>query len=277
MQWGKVKNILIVILAAINLFLLVNLGAKFWQDWKRESEIRGNLALLLEDCGISLSSAFDLPGDTVLPVLSVDRSRTSEETASAAALGGGTDRTEREDGTVLLQSEAGLLEWQADGRLHGSVLLAGESVPSSASEAEESARGLLSAWGLAPEDAVYTASDDLSVTMTGTQAGLPVFNRFITLSFQDNGEVEISGQWSFGTPYTTAQAGGTSCAAADALLSFAAAEEQSCTRIDSMTLGYRLQADSSRRLQLAPTWKIQTDAGEYLVDCAKKTILPQEN
>ena len=44
-----------------------------------------------------------------------------------------------------------------------------------------------------------------------------------------------------------------------------------------MTIGYRLQSDSGRRLQLMPTWKIGTDSGDYLVDCAKKTILEQEN
>ena len=33
-----------------------------------------------------------------------------------------------------------------------------------------------------------------------------------------------------------------------------------------MTIGYRLQSDSGRRLQLMPTWKIGTDSGDYLVE-----------
>ena len=35
MQWDKVKNVLIVILAAVNLFLLGNLGARLWQNMQR--------------------------------------------------------------------------------------------------------------------------------------------------------------------------------------------------------------------------------------------------
>ena len=47
--------------------------------------------------------------------------------------------------------------------------------------------------------------------------------------------------------------------------------------IESMTAGYRMQTDSSRRIRLTPTWKIDTETGEYLVDCDKKTIIGEEN
>lgn len=116
----------------------------------------------------------------------------------------------------------------------------------------------------------------MTVTMTGTVAGQPVHNRVLTLRFDEAGSVTLSGLWSFGTPYTTVRGSGVSCNAADALLEFAA-RAQDVKRIDSMTAGYRMEVDSNRRLQLTPTWKIETDSGEYLVDCAKKTIVDQEN
>ena len=40
-----------------------------------------------------------------------------------------------------------------------------------------------------------------------------------------------------------------------------------------MTAGYRMQIDSSRRLQLIPTWKIVTDRMDYFMDCDKKTLV----
>lgn len=40
-----------------------------------------------------------------------------------------------------------------------------------------------------------------------------------------------------------------------------------------MTAGYRMQMDSSRRLQLIPTWKIVTDRTDYFMDCDKKTLV----
>ena len=60
--------------------------------------------------------------------------------------------------------------------------------------------------------------------------------------------------------------------AADALLQFASSLEAGET-IRSMTAGYRMQMDSSRRLQLIPTWKIVTDRTDYFMDCDKKTLV----
>ena len=37
MQWDKVKNVLIGILLAVNLFLLGNLGFRLWQNFSRAS------------------------------------------------------------------------------------------------------------------------------------------------------------------------------------------------------------------------------------------------
>ena len=56
-----------------------------------------------------------------------------------------------------------------------------------------------------------------------------------------------------------------------------AAESGETGTIESMTAGYRMQTDSSRRIRLTPTWKIDTETGEYLVDCDKKTIIGEEN
>ena len=147
-------------------------------------------------------------------------------------------------------------------------------MPTDERQALSRARGLLADWGLLGEE-VTLAADGLRVTVTGTLAGQPVYNRSLELRF-DRGCVMLSGRWSFGTPYTTVRGDGTTYAAADALLAFAAAAPEGA-RIRVMTAGYRLQLDGSRRLQLVPTWKINTDSGEYLVDCAKKTMVAQEN
>ena len=118
---------------------------------------------------------------------------------------------------------------------------------------------------------------DTVVTLTGSVAGLPVHNRRLTLDFSaGDGSVSLVGLWSFGTPYTTANGISITCSAADALLQFAAESGETGT-IESMTAGYRMQTDSSRRIRLTPTWKIDTETGEYLVDCDKKTIIGEEN
>ena len=261
MQWDKVKNILIAILLTINLFLLGNLAVRGWQSHRRTSELEANLRTLVSARGMQLDTAFSLPEDITLPELSLDRSRADEEKIAAAMLGEHAERTEQEDGTVRFESDKGTLEWQADGNVQADYTLT-ESAPTSASEALEQARRLCSRWGFQAEQANWTA-EDMAVTLT--------------LDFSaGDGTVSLVGLWSLGTPYTTANGISITCSAADALLQFAAESGETGT-IESMTAGYRMQTDSSRRIRLTPTWKIDTETGEYLVDCDKKTIIGEEN
>lgn len=273
MQWDKVKNVLIVILVAVNVFLLGNLGRQFWQTRQQEAELVSSLRTLMQDYGLALDEDFSLPNDVVLPELSIDRSRPNEEASAIAMLGGEPERTEQEDGTVIFEGERGTVEWGADGSVSGSITT-GEAMPTDAGAALRLAKRLFSDWKLQAEDAVFRA-EGTSVTMTGTVAGLPVFNRTLTIRFTGDGFASLSGLWSFGTPYTTVSASGVTCNAADALLEFVARQPEAQSVL-SMTAGYRMQTDSSRRLQFTPTWKIVTDSGEYLVDCDKKTIIDQE-
>lgn len=274
MQWDKVKNVLIVILLVVNLFLVGNFGAKIWQNYQRSEELEADLRTLTQEYGRQLDENFRLPKDKVLPILSIDRSRTDEEAVAQAMLGEEVERTEQEDGTVRFQSDSGKVEWRADGTVQAECMT-GADTPEDDSAALRLARRLLSDWGLQAEDESLHA-DGLTVTLTGTVAGQPVHNRQLMLQFEEDGSVVLTGLWSFGTPYTTVRGSGVSCNAADALLEFAA-RAQEVGRIDAMTAGYRMEMDSNRRVQLTPTWKISTDSGEYLVDCAKKTIVDQEN
>ena len=143
MQWDKVKNVLIVILLAVNLFLLGNLGIKLWQNRQREAALEANLRSLAGGYGMTLDAGFQLPEDKVLPELSIDRSRADEEAAAAAMLGGEIERTEQEDGTVTFESEAGTVEWRADGRVRGSFAIS-EEAPAGAEAARRLARRLFS-------------------------------------------------------------------------------------------------------------------------------------
>ena len=100
MQWDKVKNVLIGILLAVNLFLLGNLGFRLWQNYSRASGLDADLRALVSGCGSTLSDSFRLPEDVFLPELNLDRSRADEENAASVMLGADMERTELEDGTA---------------------------------------------------------------------------------------------------------------------------------------------------------------------------------
>ena len=185
-------------------------------------------------------------------------------------LGADMERTELEDGTVRFQSGDGTVTWYADGRVNGVCPIPGET-PDDETAAIRAARKCFSEWGLAGDGASYQVSG-FSVTQTAPVANRPVHNRELTLTFNADGTATLSGTWSFGTPYTTVTGRGADCRAADALLQFASSLEAGET-IRSMTAGYRMQMDGSRRLQLIPTWKIVTDRTDYFMDCDKKTLV----
>lgn len=94
MQWDKVKNVLIGILLAVNLFLLGNLGFRLWQNYSRASGLDADLRALVSGCGSTLADSFRLPEDVFLPELNLDRSRADEENAASVMLGADMERTE---------------------------------------------------------------------------------------------------------------------------------------------------------------------------------------
>lgn len=268
MQWAKVKNVLIVILLAVNAFLLGNLALKYHTAARAADALLGDVRVLLSSQGMTLADDFSLPPDKTLPQLSLDRSRTDEQAVSAAMLGETAVRQEDEDGLARYQSEQGELNWNADGTVSGWCLT--EYAGDDEAAAKRQARTLLGAWGLWVDGAAL-AADGSTVTLTAPVAGMAVHNRALTLEFEQN-RVQLRGIWSFGQAYANARESGVTCAAADALIAFAG-EAEEVTQVWSMELGYRLQEDGGRHLRLVPTWKIQTDNGAYLVDCAKKAVI----
>lgn len=93
MQWDKVKNVLIGILLAVNLFLLGNLGFRALAKLRRASGLDADLRALVSGCGSTLADSFRLPEDVFLPELNLDRSRADEENAASVMLGADMERT----------------------------------------------------------------------------------------------------------------------------------------------------------------------------------------
>ena len=168
MQWDKVKNVLIGILLAVNLFLLGNLGFRLWQNYSRASGLDADLRALVSGCGSTLADSFRLPEDVFLPELNLDRSRADEENAASVMLGADMERTELEDGTVRFQSGDGTVTWYADGRVNGVCPIPGET-PDDETAAIRAARKCFSEWGLAGDGASYQVSG-FSVTQTAPVA-----------------------------------------------------------------------------------------------------------
>ena len=87
MEWSKLKNIIIIMLAAVNLFLLVLVVHRQWESRSSyESAREDALAVLWETSRIRLEREI-LPEELDLTPMSVTRDPELEETQAAALLG----------------------------------------------------------------------------------------------------------------------------------------------------------------------------------------------
>ena len=121
MQWDKVKNVLIVILAAVNVFLLANLGIRIGQEQERKAALEDSVRTLAAECGVTIADAFDLPADKSLPELSIDPQAVRTRRRRQPPCWGTTPSAPRQDdGTVVFESARGTVRWAADGRVEGS-------------------------------------------------------------------------------------------------------------------------------------------------------------
>lgn len=267
MQWDKVKKILTVILLAVNVFLLVNLGIKYIQENQREKETLQNVSVLLSQKNIFLGEDFKMPQNISLPVLSIDRNRVAEEEMALKMLGEDLVQGEDANGDIIFESEKGEITWSADCTVHG-VYMLGQTVAEE--DLKRKAEMLFDEWGLSEKGSTIQITERIA-TLNSPVASMPVHNRYIALYFEENGDVQISGYWSFSVPYTTAKGTGVLCAPEDAILSFAS-EHDDIQKIESIDLGYCLKQENGRKLQLVPTWNIQTEQRKYYVECESGSI-----
>lgn len=267
MQWSRVKSIFLVILLLVDGFLCLNIAGKYVSRSYRQAENAHNIVEILSGQGIRVGAGFSLPDAHTLPVLQIDRSRADEDRFSYGLLGEDALRQEEQDGsgTVRYTSEAGTVSWQGGGQVTGAFVPADYTAPADSAEALHRARTLLTGAGLATATLSF-AADGLSVTVSFPTAGVPVFNRALTLDFEPD-RVRLSGLWTFDTPYITKSGNYVTFAAADALFTLLAHEQVS--RVDSLTAGFLLGESGSGRMQMTPGWCIQTNAGSFFVDSLK--------
>ena len=106
MAWPRIKNIVILILALVNLFLLVLVVSREGSDARQKAEALTSAVHILEQGGITVDES-GLPREAGLTPCRVEQSRSGEEALAQALLGdvtgeergGGVFRYTAADGT----------------------------------------------------------------------------------------------------------------------------------------------------------------------------------
>lgn len=114
MEWPRVKNILIVLLALVNAFLFIVYITSNISDARAEQETRLNVVSVLSKSAFSIDESL-IPGKrSVLYPLSVERNLKNEDKIAKSFLGSFQKFTQS-GGAVLYTSELGEVQFKPDG------------------------------------------------------------------------------------------------------------------------------------------------------------------
>ena len=265
MEWSKIKNIIILILVGLNVFLLALVAVRESKSAHYQEEARAGVLSALERSGIQFLPE-KVPADMELTPLTVTRSREREQSMAQALLG----PVEREDTggsvRVVYTGTGGTASFSSDGRfsfeLNDQALATEGDTPARAGAACLEQMGLQAVL-------VETRSEGEDTLLIYRQnwEEVPLFSCQVILTYRDGTLRRIEGEYLEGA---AVPAQGKSLDTLTVLVRFLAGMNESgyvCSRIDAMTAGYLSSVSAARPVvQLTPVWYITTDTGSYYLD-----------
>ncbi len=269
MQWNKVKVILFIILSAVNLFFGGNL---LWQHLyydAQQAHLRQDIATVLQTEGMEVGALLLIPSRCSAITLMCSRDTVMEEQIANGLLYQPV-REEDTDGTNRFSAKNGTMTWKSDGSVEATVSCdTTAAIPSSTYALRHRARVLLEKAGISMRAAMWTVDKEShTATMRTTIAGNQVFGRSLSVCFRENGEIFITGRWSFGTPYARTVDQEQTYEAGNAIVRFAQ-EGLEIHKIEAMEFGYAMEEGNAGSIQFSPAWRFTTDQGVYLVNTIK--------
>lgn len=264
METYRLKNIAILILLLLNIFLLLLLGYQYLQSRQTDSDTIEQLRTLFADNQLSLDSSVDIL-QTGLSPMRLARNTAAESSMAAALLGDGWESASQGGGIYSYTSPAGELQFRSGGSFDGTGL----SLP--VEDAAAFARSFCESFSY-QDISLHTSGN--STTVTGTQyvAGVPIRYCGITMTFQEGYLTAVSGSHISLENGQLEDSEQLTCASALVrFLDYRSSAGIICSRVTAVSCIYSLQGTSSS-LRLAPLWLIETDTYSYLVDASSGEI-----
>ncbi len=268
MAWSKLKTIIIILLAAVDL-LLAGLALHLHEQTRQQHlAAQADLAALFAADDIAFEPA-TLPDENgLLLPCSTTRNADAEQTAAAALLGSVTE-TSFTVGTRTFTSDRGAAVFSADGSF--TITPVDGAVPLSGTAARQAERWLRD-MGL---EAVLTDTEEteemLRLTYTQTVEDQPVFACTVDFLFSSDALLSCSGRCFLGElqPYGIE----TNLSLSTLLLRFrndVTGSGDLCSAITALDYGYR--APAAYGGSLSPVLRVRTNIGDYFVDLSTAAL-----
>lgn len=266
MDTSKLKNIIIIMLAVLDLCLISLLAADRFETARVQRGVAESVAGVLAAHGITMSDDVSLDASAPEP-LRVVRD-TAAEQAMVETLLGPTDSQDQGGNIYSYYSSSGQARFRGTGEFE---ILLNYGVVESGRDRVHTAKKTLARMGFDSANIAEKApetSDTVIISLNCVMQGGEVFNARVEFIFSGEHLLFISGQRLFDT---AAEASGQSAPmdAATMLVRFlesASASGYVCSEITDIRPGYVMSVPVTGESTLTPVWKIETDTGNYFIN-----------
>lgn len=268
MSASKLKNIIILVLVVMDLFLAALVIPRVISAAGTDGAATRQIEQLLLENGISAGQGVIPNSGAGTRGVEFRRSADAEQRAAEILLGSNAEKKDMGGGIVSYESGRGEVTFRASGEIYAVL-----SEPPSGNFAHpENALRLMEKMGVSAESITRGAVDGkIYISVAQSIRGVEVRGTALTLVYGVGGLEEISGRWyqDGSLNYVTTDR----LAPATALLDFINSRDQLgyvCAAITEMRVVYTPVSGSDNLL--SPSWLIVTDTGAFLVDFSTRQV-----
>ena len=259
MESRRLKNIIILILALLNVCLLASLAIRVSAEHASRRQAREQLVSLFAAAGVSLDADL-ISNETPPSSLTLIRDETEEQSLAAYLLGGTPVRTDQGGGIFGYTEERGAAQFRSNGSFDAVCDRPLKDLTDYFQEFcdtygyEELAISLEDGTGTVTAVQYYQDYPVIGCTVTFTVEG-GVLKRAIGTHLPDSGATPVAGE--------------EPLSALSALAAFLNTIREGAvgTAVTDLYLCYELQSTTTALMTLAPAWCVVTDTASYYVNC----------
>lgn len=268
MRWSKIKNIIILLLVVVNVFLLAQVGWRNYQGARLEQEARQRMIAVLERSELTFLPQ-EVPGAMELPTVRLTVSPPAQ--AEAEALVGSVTGVSTQGARTTYTGEKGSVMCSATGEMDATFT-------PGAVEAPADLPALLASLGVETGDVTQQSSDGVQVSRyTQLFHGAPIPGLTAAVYQRDGYLERITLRRLVGETAAPAAAGdalSASTALARFLDELNRGEGYVCSQVTELYSGYTLSGAGV--VTLSPAWFVGTDTWHFSVDANTGSVSATE-
>lgn len=264
MERSSLKNIVILTLALVNLFLLGSFFLRRSEEQSARIRTEEGLTTLFAADGVSLDPD-KIPNDTPPAGKALNRDTKAERGLAVFVLGSHVTVSDEGGGIYTYTSDQGQGFFHSGGNFDITGRLAADGV-------EAFCRSFCKTYGYGD---LKDSSNETDRSLTAVQyySGYPVVNATVTFLIENGCLISVSGTYISGSQLVSEENSSmTAVTALSKFLRYRREDGAVVSAVKDVYLCYQIQNTPTASMELSPAWCIVTDTVCYYVNCISGTV-----